>query len=58
MADEKDKKEKNQEEIKFLSKEDLKNKRFRISIEVPKEDLDELLKEMMGVKDGYKKVNK
>lgn len=52
MAEEKDKKEENQEEIKFLSKEDLKNKRFRISIEVPKEDLDELLKEMMGKVNG------
>lgn len=36
------------DEIKFISKEELQNMKLNISIEVPKEDFDRLLKAMMG----------
>lgn len=36
------------EEIKFIPKEELQNMRLNISIEIPKEDFDELIKAMMG----------
>lgn len=37
------------DEIKFISKEELQNMKLNISIEVPKEDFDRLLKAMMGM---------
>lgn len=37
------------EEIKFIPKDELQNMRLKLSIEIPKEDFDELLKAMMGV---------
>jgi len=37
------------EERKFISKEELQNMRFKLSIEIPKEDFDELVKAMMGM---------
>ncbi len=36
------------EEIKSLTNEELQNMRFNLSIEIPKEAFDELLKAMMG----------
>lgn len=44
------------EEIRSLTPEELQNMRLKLSIEIPKEDFDELLKAMMGMedkKDGY-----
>lgn len=40
---------KNGEERKFISNEELQNMRFKLSIEIPKEDFDELVKAMMGM---------
>lgn len=37
------------EEITFIPKEELQNMRLNLSIEIPKEDFDELIKAMMGV---------
>lgn len=37
------------EEIKFIPKDELQNMRLKLSIEIPKEDFDELVKAMMGV---------
>lgn len=37
------------EEITSLTDEELQNMRLNLSIEIPKEDFDELLKAMMGV---------
>lgn len=45
------------EEIKFIPKDELQNMRLNLSIEIPKEDFDRLLKTMMGidnVKDNLK----
>lgn len=36
------------EEITFIPQEELQNMRLNLSIEIPKEDFDELLKAMMG----------
>lgn len=36
------------EEIKSISKEELQNMKFNISIEIPKEGFDELIKAMLG----------
>ena len=35
------------EEIKFIPKEELQNMRLKLSIEIPKEDFDELIKAML-----------
>lgn len=35
------------EEIKFIPKEELQKMRLKLSIEIPKEDFDELLKAML-----------
>lgn len=40
---------KNGEERQFISNEELQNMRFKLSIEIPKEDFDELVKAMMGI---------
>lgn len=37
------------EEIKSLTKEELQNLKLNLSIEIPKEAFDELLKAMMGM---------
>lgn len=37
------------DEIKFIPKEELQNMRLNLSIEIPKEDFDELVKAMMGM---------
>lgn len=42
------------EEIKFIPQDELQNLRFRLSIEIPKEDFDELLKTMMGLEKDKK----
>ncbi|MBD5349675.1 MAG: hypothetical protein HDR89_02160 [Bacteroides sp.] len=42
------------EEIKSLTKEELQKLRVKLSIEVPKEAFDELLKAMMGMDDEQK----
>lgn len=39
------------EEITFISDEELQNMRLNLSIEIPKEDFDELLKAMIGTID-------
>ena len=39
------------EEIKFIPEDELQNMRLNLSIEIPKEDFDELLKVMMGMDD-------
>lgn len=36
------------EEITFIPQEELQNMRVNLSIKIPKEDFDELLKAMMG----------
>ena len=36
------------EEIKFIPKDELQNMRLNLSIEIPQEDFDELVKAMMG----------
>lgn len=43
-------KRKRGEEIRSLTKEELQNMKFRLSIQVPKEDFDKLLTEMLGGK--------
>lgn len=45
------------EEIKSLTKEELQKLRVKLSIEVPKEAFDELVKAMMG-ESGSGKTNK
>ena len=40
------------EEIKSLTNEELQKMRFKLSIEVPKEDFDALLKAMMSVEES------
>lgn len=42
------------EEIKFIPADELQNMRLNLSIEIPKEDFDELLKAMMGMDKGQK----
>ena len=50
MAKKKSQESENQgKEVKFISKEELQNMRLKLSIEIPKEDFDELIKAMMGV---------
>lgn len=43
------------EEITSLTEEDLQNLRVKLSVEIPKEDFDELLKAMMGMENFKKK---
>ena len=51
MAKKKNQESENQDkEVKFISKEELQNMRLKLSIEIPKEDFDELIKAMMGGK--------
>lgn len=42
------------EEIKFIPQEELQNMRLKLSIEIPKEDFDELVKAMMGMSEEHK----
>ena len=39
------------DEIKSLTKEELQNMKFTLSIEIPKEDFDRLVKEMLSSND-------
>lgn len=48
MAKKKKKELKPGEEIKSLTTEELQNMKFKLSIEIPQEDFDKLLKAMMG----------
>lgn len=41
-------KRKRGDEIRSLTKEELQNMKFRLSIQVPKEDFEKLLTEMLG----------
>lgn len=43
--------QKNDDKREFIKSEELRNKKLQISIEIPKKDLDELLKAMMGMED-------
>ena len=43
--------QKNDDKREFITSEELRNKKLQISIEIPKKDLDELLKAMMGFSD-------
>ena len=45
------------EEIKFISQEELQKLRLNLSIEIPKEDFDGLLKAMMGMDNERKDGN-
>lgn len=45
------------EEITFLTDEELQNMRLNLSIEIPKEDFDELVKAMLGTNDKSNKNN-
>ncbi|MDE5844681.1 MAG: hypothetical protein K2H44_04790 [Muribaculaceae bacterium] len=47
--------QKNDDKREFITSEELRNKKLQISIEIPKKDLDELLKAMMGMEDATKK---
>lgn len=48
MAKKKNQESENQgKEVKFISKKELQNMRLKLSIEIPKEDFDELIKAMM-----------
>lgn len=50
MAKKKSQESENQgKEVKFISKEELQNMKLKLSIEIPKEDFDELIKAMMGM---------
>lgn len=49
---EKKKRPKKVEERTFISTEELQNMKFNISIDIPKEAFDELLKAMMGMDDS------
>ena len=52
MAEEKPKDANTESEERLsLSKEELQNMKFQISIEVPKQDFDELLKAMLGMEE-------
>ncbi len=42
------------QERNYITKEELRNMKFELSIEVPKKDFDELLKAMMGMDDSSK----
>lgn len=48
MAKKKKKELKPGDEIKSLTKEELQNMKVKLSIEIPKEDFDRLVKAMMG----------
>lgn len=50
------KKESNRRESKFVSNEELHNMKLNISIEIPKGDFDKLLKSMLG-HDGIQNDN-
>ncbi len=43
------------EEIKFIPKEELQNMRLNLSIEIPKDAFDELVKAMMGMGEDSEK---
>lgn len=49
-------KESNRRESKFVSNEELHNMKLNLSIEIPKEDFDKLLKAMLG-HDGIQNDN-
>lgn len=51
MAKKKKKELKQGDEIKSLTKEELQNMKFKLSIEIPKEDFDRLIKEMLNPND-------
>lgn len=51
MAKKKKKELKPSDEIKSLTKEELQNMKVKLSIEIPKEDFDRLIKEMLCLKD-------
>ena len=51
MAKKKKKELKPGDEIKTLTKEELQNMKFRLSIEIPKEDFDRFIKEILKSKD-------
>lgn len=42
------------DEIKSLTKEELQNMRFKLSIEISKEDFDRIVKSMLGADNGGK----
>lgn len=42
------------DEIKSLTKDELQNMKFKLSIEIPKEDFDKLVKSMLGADNGGK----
>ena len=44
--------QKNDDKREFITSEELRNKKLQISIEIPKNDLDELLKAMMGMSEN------
>lgn len=44
--------QKNDDKREFITSEELRNKKLQISIEIPKKDLDELLKAMMGMSEN------
>lgn len=48
MAKKKKKELKSGDEIKSLTKEELQNMKFKLSIEIPKEDFDRIMKSMLG----------
>lgn len=48
MAKKKKKELKPGDEIKSLTKEELQNMKVKLSIEIPKEDFDRLIKEMLN----------
>ena len=43
-------------EREYITSEELHNMKFELSIEVPKEDFDELIKAMMGIANKQKKA--
>lgn len=49
MAKKKKKELKPGDEIKSLTKEELQNMKVKLSIEIPKEDFDRLIKEMLNL---------
>ena len=51
MAKKKKKELKSGDEIKSLTKEELQNMKFKLSIEIPKEDFDRIVKEMLKSKE-------
>lgn len=45
-------KKKSDDEVVSLTKEELQNMKFKLSIEIPKKDFDDLLKAMLNQKDN------